>query len=505
MERKPFQRNHVSDAQRLIIGGNVHTHRGVYGYITQLARNYVVSRWFIYYCYVHFLLAVEQCSCLEQQVKAESAYVCPLELEYLVLTVYLDTESSVSGVRRSLEDLFKTPVSEGQIAKFLTKHGGMLSATEERELPVVLSFEGDEMFGHAHPVLVTIEPHSGYILVLTGVERRDKATWNRCWLDLFDAESGEVKRVISDHGKGLVGAINETFCGEVFQEDLFHVMTRLGHLLWVLERKAYKMIRLEYEAEARYQKAKPEEQGDLGEAYEQAWQVAHQQITVYDSYLPLFRALQRVLEIVNEETGALRRKAEVQEEIEVILELMEELDSEAVTQGVAYFRKHLATLLPYFDDLAVAEELLAAQIPDADIGRILNLLYYYQTQCHTACGKRLQALRARIGFWEEGLSEWLGKAEFERLYGIVSAQLSRILRSSSMVENTNSRLRRFFDAARGQMSQERLNLIRHYLNHKVYTRGRRAGFSPRQLFFQEDSPIHWLEALKQIEAEKNAA
>ena len=51
-----FQRNHVSDAKRIAIGLQVYQCKSMYGVITDLARKYVVSRWFIYYCYFQFLL-----------------------------------------------------------------------------------------------------------------------------------------------------------------------------------------------------------------------------------------------------------------------------------------------------------------------------------------------------------------------------------------------------------------------------------------------------------------
>jgi hypothetical protein len=47
-----FQRNHVSNAERLEIGLHVFRYKSMYGLITNLARTYVVSRWFIYYCYL---------------------------------------------------------------------------------------------------------------------------------------------------------------------------------------------------------------------------------------------------------------------------------------------------------------------------------------------------------------------------------------------------------------------------------------------------------------------
>ncbi len=69
-----------------------------------------------------------------------------------------------------------------------------------------------------------------------------------------------------------------------------------------------------------------------------------------------------------------------------------------------------------------------------------------------------------------------------------------------MVENVNSRLRRFANSARGQLSQERLNIIRYHLNHKPYKRSeKRKGLSPYQIFFnKEKENIDEFDRLKKI-------
>jgi len=90
-----FQRNHVSDAERLEIGLQVFHYKSMYGLITDLARKYFVSRGVIYYCYVQFLLLLEM-----QKPRRESLtpqYGCCQSLEERVLSLYLDTEASISG------------------------------------------------------------------------------------------------------------------------------------------------------------------------------------------------------------------------------------------------------------------------------------------------------------------------------------------------------------------------------------------------------------------------
>ncbi|MGK5095550.1 hypothetical protein WDW89_26500 [Deltaproteobacteria bacterium TL4] len=50
-----FSRNHVSDVERWEIGFKIYTHKGYYGEVTETARKYGVSRWFIYWCHQQFV------------------------------------------------------------------------------------------------------------------------------------------------------------------------------------------------------------------------------------------------------------------------------------------------------------------------------------------------------------------------------------------------------------------------------------------------------------------
>ena len=69
-------------------------------------------------------------------------------------------------------------------------------------------------------------------------------------------------------------------------------------------------------------------------------------------------------------------------------------------------------------------------------------------------------------------------------------------RSSSMVENLNSRLRRYFFLRR-PLGDACLSLLQFFLNHRVFLRSRRAervGKTPKELLTGQAHP-HWLEPL----------
>ncbi len=86
--------------------------------------------------------------------------------------------------------------------------------------------------------------------------------------------------------------------------------------------------------------------------------------------------------------------------------------------------------------------------------------------------------------------------KFHTLFDAVSRAMAQTPRSSSLVENLNSRLRTYFTLRR-HLGGSYLDLLRFFLNHRRFMRSRRAerqGKSPRELMTGQGHP-HWLTLL----------
>jgi len=86
--------------------------------------------------------------------------------------------------------------------------------------------------------------------------------------------------------------------------------------------------------------------------------------------------------------------------------------------------------------------------------------------------------------------------KFHTLFDAVSRAMADTPRSSSLVENLNSRLRTYFTLRR-HLGGAYLDLLRFFLNHRRFLRSRRAerqGKSPRELMTGQGHP-HWLTLL----------
>jgi hypothetical protein len=85
---------------------------------------------------------------------------------------------------------------------------------------------------------------------------------------------------------------------------------------------------------------------------------------------------------------------------------------------------------------------------------------------------------------------------FHALFDAVSQAMAQTPRSSSLVENLNSRLRNYFTLRR-HLGDSYLGLLQFFLNHRRFMRSRRAernGKSPCELMTGQGHP-HWLTLL----------
>lgn len=119
-----FIRNHIGELERWQIGLQVEQNQGVWGFVTQEAQERGVSRWFIYWCHqqvVGWLLWWQLCGAglLQRLPWIRSP-------EEAMIRQYLECESSLSGIARSLETLLGQSVSTGQISLVLKEYGSRL-------------------------------------------------------------------------------------------------------------------------------------------------------------------------------------------------------------------------------------------------------------------------------------------------------------------------------------------------------------------------------------------
>ena len=91
------------------------------------------------------------------------------------------------------------------------------------------------------------------------------------------------------------------------------------------------------------------------------------------------------------------------------------------------------------------------------------------------------------------------------LKALVFDKLDSIVRASSLVEMVNSLLRPYLNSCKGQITQEALNLIMFYHNHRRYKSGKRQGKAPLELLTGEPLEAQWWKLLLQQVNREDAA
>ena len=94
-------------------------------------------------------------------------------------------------------------------------------------------------------------------------------------------------------------------------------------------------------------------------------------------------------------------------------------------------------------------------------------------------------------------AEGLVGDEFDTLKARVFDKLDSIVRASSLVEMVNGLIRPSLNSCKGQITQETLNLIMFYHNHRCYKSGKRQGKAPMELLTGKPLEAPWWELLLQ--------
>jgi len=93
--------------------------------------------------------------------------------------------------------------------------------------------------------------------------------------------------------------------------------------------------------------------------------------------------------------------------------------------------------------------------------------------------------------------------DFNTIKSEVYANLYQIVQSSALVECINSIIRPYLNNSKNQVTQEMLNLIMFYHNHRRYKAGKRKGKTPMELFTGETQEKDWIELLFDVVKYKN--
>jgi hypothetical protein len=472
-----------------------------YGAITQLAKDYAISRAFIYILLFSFrqnLLPTFSPIPKTEKVSEKKEAITEMLLQRMV------GKSSIEAISAIMKYHNSKYSSVGAISENLSKIGEMLPNTLglKNGTEILLTFASDEVFAKSQPILITVDPKSSVILRIELAENRNGDTW-AVHFEIIEKNGITALNIVSDAGTGLKNGIKKALKNTIYQPDTFHAIAyRLGKYADILLKNAYKMIKKEYEAEKIFYKIQRETVIEAKfKLYMEAREKAEAEIEIYENFLSIYQDIISLLEIFDE-IGELADRTLTEEKMAVAFKLIQELGNEKLNKEVEGIKKLMPNLLNYFDQAKQYVE--KCQELNIDKNAIKSLFLEWQWEKNIVKSKKKKRkiyTKQQRDFYAKSAKKIL-KNEYETTKEKVFDELNNIIQSSSIVENINSILRPYLNGSKNQLNQNFLNLFMFYHNHRRYLAGKRKGKTPMELLTKNEQKEDWIELLLQTIEEK---
>ena len=464
--------------------------QGVYGKMTQIAQYYQISRTFLYQLIFMANLQLEMLFS-DEKLLFQKDY---RHFEHLLLLLRLEGNCSLLSIASILNALQYHPNSVGYLSQFFQSAGQTLPSTLLMPSKTWVFYLSDEIFAIHTPILVTIDARSTTILNIELASDRSAETWQAHFEALANHHFVSLG-MASDRGTGLVAGYQAACDLALWVADYFHEFQDLFALRHQWERKAYAAMTKEYEAARTFTNAKSEAslQKRLKQ-YDTAHATCDQAIALYDQLDVLLHWLRETLHVCSPH-GHLRTPDHVRSELTLLFDMIEALDCAAIAQTLKPIRTHLNDLLVPFQQVEVIAAELRAVVPH-DALDFLVLAWHHEHLSDQARSKQ-KGYHQREGEFCLACADGLLGDTFAPLKMLVFDKLDSIVRASSLVEMVNSLIRPYLNSCKGQITQETLNLIMFYHNHRRYKSGKRQGKAPIELLTGKPLDAPWWELLLQ--------
>jgi hypothetical protein len=472
-------------------------YQGVYGKMTAIARQYQISRTLLYRLLWMANVQLEALFSDEKRLVHNKQQ----SLASLLFLLRLEGHCSLLSIAAILQALDYYPHAVGFLSQFFHKAGQDLPSTLVLPLQTRVFYLSDEIFALDTPILLTIDAHSTAILQIALAPDRSAETWRAHFVALEQHHFLSLG-MASDRGTGLVAGYQAACDMALWVADYFHEVRQLYEVLHQLERRAYAAIDQEYEAARTFANAKSEAHLRKRLAhYDTTQHACEQAMALYDQCALLLHLLRDALHLCSPQ-GRLRTPASVRSELLILFDMMDALDSAALRKALTSLRLHLDDLLVPFKHAEAIDAELRAIVPPEALD-FLVLAWHHDHFVHQAKAKTQGGHQRERDFWLACAAGLLGDA-FDALHALVVDKLDSIIRASSLVEMVNGLIRPYLNSCKGQITQEALNLMMFYHNHRRYKSGKRQGKAPMELLTGKPLETPWWELLcRQLPAEQD--
>ena len=386
-------------------------------------------------------------------------------IESLVLGLMLITRASYRSIKTLLNDIFDSPISLGKIHNIFRAAADTASEINNSiDLSNIDNLCADELFHQNKPILNAIDAYSYYCCILSINDHRDGDTWGVHLLDAKD-QGLNPRVIISDQADGLVSAQELVFPGIVHRYDNFHLSRMLMDLRRFYRNRFQSSITDRKHIERRIENRLAVDPNALLGAVALEQKLRHISTTIDQ----LISWLEH--DILNK-AGLQHQDREML--YDFILEefrKLEQIETHRISSACTTLENKKISSLSYVKELEERFIWIAQQhnIPVDWVWEMAQL-------------QRCDYLGDTYAIRMLPLCKMLGN-QFDELEDDVLIALDATERTSSAVENQNSRVKRY-SKQRNHVDNHFLNLLRFYLNHSSFTcssREDRKGKSPREI------------------------
>ena len=417
----------------------------------------------------------------------------------------LETKSPLYGLSNLGGSIGVPYNSTNFISQALEVAGSLISSSYSSDIPYYLVFLCDEVYSGGQAILVSLEAQSMLVLDIFLVEDNlTSSDWEGSFARLA---GGQIvpKSVIKDQGSQMASAVEKLPEEVLIGADTFHAIPhRLGIFHSRLKRELDQAIQKEEERAIVFANTKSYETALKKEVlWEQAKQntlAAKDELEWFDEYY--FTLLQQLRPFTSQ--GIPRGIAKAEQIMKESIEALTLLEIPSMGKHLEHIEKLLdnGQLLHYMEQVPVLYQEIEQMVEQETLW--LWMLFWqwnkksYQSHSPKVQQRAKQETLAAQQLLKEHYQEGQANGQiklFEKLQKSIFAKLDEIVQASSLVETFNSILKPFINAARGQVSQELLNLVKFYHNHRIFKRGKRQGHSPIELLTDVAPDKHWIDLL----------
>lgn len=480
-----LQSHPSTPAQRVQLAAQMIAQAGTYGLVTQLSRANAVSRPTLYAWKATALDALAQAF-----LETSAAPVRTPTLERQILTVLVESHSSYANIQSCLYHLTGQSVSIGTIAAVVQeaqRRALQWMATQAPSSSRTLALDEIYASNRRGAYLNVVDTASWAVWAAEGPLPVDTDSWT---LLLWLAQDRGLRwhATCSDGGKAIGAACERVDPDGQHGRDVWHILHTWaqvqGRLQRHVERLQTRTATVERQAARLAAGHKPKGRRPRTDVGAHADEVVQAQRTLAAAEY-LGQELRGLLEVVVLDCHGLLSGARRRQELDTLLSLLAEVQSQALPSGRGEIRRlHTQVRQAQVRLLAFVE---GVERVEQQVTSVLGL----QAVAVLGWAWQRRALLAPNGIEEvvEGVPEGWRVAARMLLHSWASA-----VRASSAVENWHSLLRPHL-AVHRTVSSGLLALLAVWHNHRVFKRGVHQGYNPLQLSGMLDAPTDWLLAL----------